>query len=1019
MPRPRHDAGASSRYFAWSSSFQAPIQPIPVIGDDDDVPGGLQHPANHPGQLRSQARTNLQLRQIQQPPAESDTQHGFGDGPSDAELHWQSDHGASDDGDSAVPRDVIDIVDHIIQDAAADDFNDGDPPGGAADEADLELDDQILRHLGLDREIDDPPDDDPDDDPSDASDSESEPEAAPLLDDANDRDDPTTEIPHEAIQYDENTHPFALGFVIWQDEVRLSRTHYKSLVQLLACVRCTDELKSLPTWKGSVSKSLVKHLPLVKTRQAKLPVAKHKLPTRAELREPIRVLDMTDFFTKLLSSDEIYKHIYFGMAQRTDQCEELWQSRSWGESIRTTSGQFAHYPDDMQPILPSDFVLHRCRRRPRACALCRTETYHHGRVVWCGRDFTTQAATEQTRASKILLIQTVHPPGTMPPHLRSLVRDGGREADDDTVADDVEPIGNQTEDLIIIEDEEEYIPEDAIISRLDDVFLDYSYKPPKQSMPEGEFRYCFIPVHQRRSSKFNANPNPAKYVVQYIINKGTNSLRPLKLSSPHRGELEIRAFGREQLISTFHHRQCLSLPYLLYLDEFGVYRNMYRSLLGIYAILSFLPEELRSTRSGVVPVTLAPFGAQQADAIDCLHHLGSLDRGVVVTIRGEARVLCAPPLALVGDMPQQASLSGCLNHNALHGCRFCLVGRDEKKDLEFDILRKGRFHDDMLLARERIDEQQLSGKERNDVFRELGLKDKPEVMDAIMRITPALDMFRSRPPDPAHSEYQGLVIVSLRLLHEEILQPKQFDNFAEALARLQPPPNWKRIQSIKHHLESYSIQEAARASILVPVLLRIWLRVNVLQKGVWSRIRAAAAIYMRDVDQDNAEFSNPCALITLAYWRIAQSNLISCGRSSTIHKEAPFKQAIIRGRHALQFLLDVASYNSLGKQRDGPSNPRQAPRGLALVSQASMAGSQIMSSAPASELEDGSIHETQSQADSQNPQRDRASRALKWQRHESSKGLPNIHVGLHFWEAVKDFGQLRFIATLIGEDMHR
>jgi hypothetical protein len=48
--------------------------------------------------------------------------------------------------------------------------------------------------------------------------------------------------------------------------------------------------------------------------------------------------------------------------------------------------------------------------------------------------------------------------------------------------------------------------------------------------------------------------------------------------------------------------------------------------------------------------------------------------------------------------------------------------------------------------------------------------------------------------------------------------------YAALLRRFPFPPSWPRVRGPLHHLKSYSLSEHARWSLVIPVLLRCWLR---------------------------------------------------------------------------------------------------------------------------------------------------------------------------------------------------
>lgn len=145
------------------------------------------------------------------------------------------------------------------------------------------------------------------------------------------------------------------------------------------------------------------------------------------------------------------------------------------------------------------------------------------------------------------------------------------------------------------------------------------------------------------------------------------------MSAPLRGELEIKAYSREYLIENHAYKSCISLPFMCFIDGFSLYCNMYRSLMGIYAILAGMTVRERTRRANVFPITLGPHGSNFEDVIEALQSLRELDEGVMMHIQGNDVFVCAFILAFLGDMPQQNDNSGFKRQNATRGCRSCLV----------------------------------------------------------------------------------------------------------------------------------------------------------------------------------------------------------------------------------------------------------------------------------------------------------------------------------------------------------
>jgi hypothetical protein len=72
----------------------------------------------------------------------------------------------------------------------------------------------------------------------------------------------------------------------------------------------------------------------------------------------------------------------------------------------------------------------------------------------------------------------------------------------------------------------------------------------------------------------------ASFLVRHIANISNNHIRSFRLSHPIRAEIEIEKYGRDNLVKDYWGKRVLSVPQLTFIDAFGVYRNMYRSLTG-------------------------------------------------------------------------------------------------------------------------------------------------------------------------------------------------------------------------------------------------------------------------------------------------------------------------------------------------------------------------------------------------------------------------------------------------------
>ena len=89
---------------------------------------------------------------------------------------------------------------------------------------------------------------------------------------------------------------------------------------------------------------------------------------------------------------------------------------------------------------------------------------------------------------------------------------------------------------------------------------------------------------------------------------------------PIRAELEIKTYGRKLFDDTWDHNELVSCPIVIFIDGFGVYRNSYRSLVGIYAMIASLAIKERQRPSNMFPLSLSPHGSNLDDAVRAIHN---------------------------------------------------------------------------------------------------------------------------------------------------------------------------------------------------------------------------------------------------------------------------------------------------------------------------------------------------------------------------------------------------------------
>ncbi|KAK3366532.1 hypothetical protein B0H63DRAFT_405406 [Podospora didyma] len=186
-----------------------------------------------------------------------------------------------------------------------------------------------------------------------------------------------------------------------------------------------------------------------------------------------------------------------------------------------------------------------------------------------------------------------------------------------------------------------------------------------------------------------------------------------------------------------------SVPLLIFIDGFGLFRNTYRSLVGYYVTPASFSAQDRRRRMNTFPLFLSPHGFVWEEVVDTLWSLIPLDKGIEVDIGGQKTLLCVFMLCYIGDMPQQNANSGTLRPRASKYCPRCIVGKKINVDgldnplaiLQFDKDSQSRYHHQAAAMRKQAGT--LNATRKRAYCSQWGMTlDEP----ALARLTPASDL---------------------------------------------------------------------------------------------------------------------------------------------------------------------------------------------------------------------------------------------------------------------------------------
>ena len=775
--------------------------------------------------------------------------------------------------------------------------------------------------------------------------------------------DLSEEVPHTRASSE--LKPFILAFGLWCQVAGVSRHDYQSLLEVFELLDDLQLLKELPRKISTLKKHVQQQLPIMKLRKQEVAIAAQQQPTQGPkdcdkpATETMYFFDPIHLFKTVLSSSTYRAKIHTGLAHFVDRPSELYHSMAWASSIKSCSGEYAKNKDGTEVVLPSDCVYYRCLQ-PNCW--CRSSKYHFGRVCAVGKDYTSSATV---LGAISILVNPLLP-----------LSQFQVDQSDYSISSH-----SSSKELFLLDKDVVQLSQEQVHYQETDILFDYRYEGPNISKKLAVYK--------------------SRFVVRTIWDSTTRDTRPLMQSPPLRAELELATHGRTHLIN-FSKSPSICLPILTFIDAFGLYRNMYRSILGIYATIAGLNWRERKRRANVLSLALGPHGSQFSDVIKVLEPgLTALDKGVSVEINDAHYTLCVFTLAFTGDMKQQMESSGFGSPLANRGCGKCLITKLQKADLTFNTLLNARYHHRVLYERRHA--ATLSTSKAQTYLKALGMS---EEQTPLIRIAPALDIIRSRPTDAAHSEFAGIAKQAQYCLIDAILTEDGRAAYSTELRHFSFPPTWGRLQSPTYHLKSYRMQECARLSIITPVLLRTWLQKRWIQP-----------LYLKAVEATICPSSKLDAVdsIVQCYALMAKSNTVILAHSMSSQDRAELTIILRSSRKAFQRLYQCAALASASDFKKGelPNSIRSSP---AISQDNSDEESEVTTRFEDSQFRDLQRSDFDTLSESYSISGRISKKAAAYRNFMSR---PNVHVGLHFDEVASEYATPNNVVTFSGEDKHR
>ena len=237
------------------------------------------------------------------------------------------------------------------------------------------------------------------------------------------------------------------------------------------------------------------------------------------------------------------------------------------------------------------------------------------------------------------------------------------------------------------------------------------------------------------------------FYIKKVFNYRFKFMRLVSRLNSTREKLKVSYFDREYVQNNLVNID-ISLSYLLFIDDFDVHKNMYRTLKVFYLISTNLTFHERRKIVNVFIFTLESHEAALKDVIDAIAKpIRQLNKNTTLSINDEDTKVCAFTFELINNMLQQTNNSEFLRHNVEKNCRSCFVSKKKKANLDFDVIIYDKYHFETI--QQRTNAEQMTDKNRNNYLKKTNFQLKASM---IVRLCSSLNLIRSRAYDISHSK---------------------------------------------------------------------------------------------------------------------------------------------------------------------------------------------------------------------------------------------------------------------------
>lgn len=643
-------------------------------------------------------------------------------------------------------------------------------------------------------------------------------------------------------------------------------------------------------------------------------------------KEYLYFFDSETLFRRLLLF-KLIDSMHFDFEEFRFNSIELWQSQTWIEFVQTTSGYFAHYFND-KAIFSFDWVLYRSSSMLKIL----------DHVVAVEHDFQDDIASEHIDRLKIKVQHALHY---------------------SEISLNFYALRFFQRDEIILLTDFSFVDQASIICHQENIIMNYIHNDERSVTLLSQ-----------------AATDDQSYVVRCFI-----TLKELFHSLCHsaslRAELELQMYDHEYFSKNFDRatgNQCISLSLLMFIDDFDLYRNAYRSLMKVYLQFASLFFHDWMHQANMFSLTLGLHESNFNDIVDALQDLQHFNQDAVLDLSQLTQV-CAFTLCFLKNMSQQQANADFKSQRIIKNCRFCLISAEARDNLDFDIIQQGQFHTQTMY--QRLEMSQIQTKTKREQFATQW--DLTVEQSSLFKISSVLDIISTWFENSAHSKYSELCKLLHQLLVEIILTSAEVNAYAIVLRRWFFVSDFERLQSSLHHLKSYSLSKHARWIIIISELLQCWLKKLHLQSFYLNSVRA----YLRS----NSSVFIATEMITRTFALVAKFTFLLM--TDNLIERDFFVHQIKSARWHFQQLLDFAAFAANVNSR---SRSATSVRAESIDSVLSSVENRAITTSKLSQ---------------------------KTQEFKNDQYCLNIHVVIHYETAMIEYEMFSNLNILIDENKHR